>query len=119
MPVNTISIFFVKMLQSYALFFDNTLPERNIFYNQTGSDEHIDINSVEDVVVRDNVFFNDFEGSGRGNGNDTPALSREFVSFGSGDAWRRMLAAASVFISATLVASSKATTPLAATEMEL
>jgi single-stranded-DNA-specific exonuclease len=30
---------------------------------------------------------------GNGNGNDTPALTREFVSFGSGDAWRRMLAA--------------------------
>jgi single-stranded-DNA-specific exonuclease len=33
-----------------------------------------------------------FRGASRGNGNDTPALSREFVSFGSGDAWRRMLA---------------------------
>ena len=26
------------------------------------------------------------------NTDETPALSREFVSFGSGDAWRRMLA---------------------------
>ncbi len=34
-----------------------------------------------------------FRGPSRGNGNDTPALSREFVSFGSGDAWRRMLEA--------------------------
>ena len=42
-----------------------------MFYNQTGSDEHIDINSVEDVIVRDNVFFNDFAGSGRVNGNNT------------------------------------------------
>jgi single-stranded-DNA-specific exonuclease len=33
-----------------------------------------------------------FRGPARGNGGDTPALSREFVSFGSGDAWRRMLA---------------------------
>jgi single-stranded-DNA-specific exonuclease len=33
-----------------------------------------------------------FRGPARANGNDTPALSREFVSFGSGDAWRRMLA---------------------------
>jgi single-stranded-DNA-specific exonuclease len=33
-----------------------------------------------------------FRGPSRGNGQDTPALSREFVSFGSGDAWRRMLA---------------------------
>ncbi len=43
----------------------------NMFYNQQGSDEHIDINSVTDVVVENNIFFNDFEGSGRGNGNDT------------------------------------------------
>jgi hypothetical protein len=43
----------------------------NIFYNQTGSDEHIDINGVDRVVVEDNVFFNDFEGSGRPNANDT------------------------------------------------
>jgi len=33
-----------------------------------------------------------FRGPSRPNGGDTPALSREFVSFGSGDAWRRMLA---------------------------
>jgi hypothetical protein len=45
--------------------------EGNVFYNQTGSDEHIDINSVTNVVVQDNVFFNDFAGSGRTNGNDT------------------------------------------------
>ncbi len=43
----------------------------NVFYNQTGSDEHIDVNSVTDVVIQDNVFFNDFAGSGRANGNDT------------------------------------------------
>ena len=29
------------------------------------SDEHIDVNSVTDVVIADNVFFNDFAGSGR------------------------------------------------------
>ena len=33
-----------------------------------------------------------FRGPARPSGGDTPALSREFVSFGSGDAWRRMLA---------------------------
>jgi len=36
----------------------NVLVEGNMFYNQAGSDEHIDINSVVDVTVRDNVFFN-------------------------------------------------------------
>ena len=45
--------------------------EGNLFYNQTGSDEHIDINSVTDVVIQDNIFFNDFAGSGRTNNNDT------------------------------------------------
>lgn len=43
----------------------------NLFYNQSGSDEHIDINSVDDVLVEGNVFFNDFAASGRVNGNDT------------------------------------------------
>jgi len=32
--------------------------EGNLFFNQSGSDEHIDINSVIDVVVEDNVFLN-------------------------------------------------------------
>jgi len=45
----------------------------NMFYNQTGSDEHIDVNSVKDVVIEDNVFFNDFVGSGRTNNNNTSA----------------------------------------------
>jgi hypothetical protein len=45
--------------------------EGNMFYNQTGSDEHIDVNSVTDVIIQDNIFFNDFEGSGRINNNDT------------------------------------------------
>ncbi len=45
----------------------------NIFYNQGGPglDSHIDINSVTDVVVQDNIFFNDFAGSNRTNHNDT------------------------------------------------
>ena len=37
----------------------------NLFYNQAGSDEHIDVNSVYDVIIQDNVFMNDFAGSGR------------------------------------------------------
>jgi hypothetical protein len=48
--------------------------EGNVFYNQTGADEHIDINGVTDVAVSDNVFFNDFAGSGRPNANDTGAF---------------------------------------------
>lgn len=43
----------------------------NLFYNQSGSDEHIDINSVDGVRVEDNVFFNDFAASGRSNANNT------------------------------------------------
>lgn len=42
-----------------------------MFYNQTGSDEHVDVNSVKDVIIEDNVFFNDFAGSGRTNPNNT------------------------------------------------
>jgi hypothetical protein len=37
----------------------------NIFYNQASHDEHIDVNSAVDVVIEDNVFFNDYAGSGR------------------------------------------------------
>jgi len=50
---------------------DQVSVEGNLFYNQSGSDEHIDVNSVSDVVIQDNVFFNDFAASGRPNGNDT------------------------------------------------
>ncbi len=49
----------------------NIYVEGNMFYNQTGSDEHIDLNSVENVYIRSNVFYNDFEGSGRVNQNNT------------------------------------------------
>ena len=48
--------------------------EGNMFYNQTGSDEHIDANSVTDIIIQDNIFFNDFAGSGRVNGNDTSSF---------------------------------------------
>ncbi|NMP16182.1 right-handed parallel beta-helix repeat-containing protein [Thalassotalea sp. Y01] len=43
----------------------NILINCNMFYNQGNSDEHIDINSVADVHVRHNVFFNDFPASNR------------------------------------------------------
>jgi hypothetical protein len=39
--------------------------EGNIFYNQGEGEQHIDVNSVTDVVIRDNIFFNDFASSGR------------------------------------------------------
>jgi len=36
------------------------LVEGNVFYNQAGRDgQHIDVNSAVDVVIRDNIFFND------------------------------------------------------------
>jgi hypothetical protein len=44
----------------------HVLVEGNMFYNQQGSDEHMDVNSVTHVIIQDNVFFNDFAGSGRG-----------------------------------------------------
>lgn len=48
--------------------------EGNIFYNQTGSDEHMDVNSVRNVVIEGNIFMNDFEGSGRVNTQETSAF---------------------------------------------
>ena len=62
------------------------LVESNMFYNQEGSDEHIDVNSVTDVTIQNNVFFNDFAGSGRVNGNST---SSYIVIKDSNDGTRR------------------------------
>lgn len=45
--------------------------EGNLFYNQGANEQHIDVNSVTDVTIQDNIFFNDFVGSGRPNNNDT------------------------------------------------
>lgn len=43
----------------------DVLIEGNMFYNQAGFDEHIDVNGTQGVIIQDNIFFNDFEGSGR------------------------------------------------------
>ena len=72
---------------------DNVLIEGNMFYNQAGSDEHIDANSATNVTIQDNIFFNDFAGSGRpdgdtssfvvikdSNGNDDNQLGSEHVT---------------------------------------
>jgi hypothetical protein len=63
----------------------DVLVEGNLFYNQAGSDEHIDINSIDGVTVRRNVFFNDFAGSGRPVGNDTSSYIVIKDSNGSDD----------------------------------
>jgi uncharacterized protein (TIGR03437 family) len=47
------------------------LIEGNVLFNQQGHDEHIDVNGVTDVTIRDNIFFNDFAGSGRPDAADT------------------------------------------------
>lgn len=47
------------------------LLEGNLLFNQQGHDEHIDVNGVTDVTIRDNIFFNDFAGSGRTDLADT------------------------------------------------
>jgi hypothetical protein len=39
--------------------------EGNLFYNQGPGEQHIDVNSVTDVTVQDNVFFNDYVASDR------------------------------------------------------
>lgn len=73
----------------------------NLFYNQSGSDEHIDINSVDDVVVEDNVFFNNYAASGRSNGNDTASYVVVKDSNGSSDEYlgaRNVLIRRNVFL---------------------
>jgi len=47
------------------------LVEGNLFFNQQGHDEHIDVNGATDVTIAGNIFFNDFAGSGRINAGDT------------------------------------------------
>ncbi len=59
----------------------------NMFYNQTGSDEHIDINGVADVIVQDNIFFNNFAASGRTNPNNTSSYIVIKDSNGPDDAY--------------------------------
>lgn len=54
---------------------NDMIIEGNIFYNQSGWDEHIDVNiGSHDIEIRENIFFNDFEGSGRANRKDTAAF---------------------------------------------
>lgn len=60
--------------------------EGNLFYNQTGPDEHLDINGTQRVVVQDNVFFNDFVGSGRANPSNTGSFVVIKDSNGASDA---------------------------------
>lgn len=43
----------------------NAVVAGNVFYNQGPNEQHLDLNSVTDVTVTDNVFFNDFARSGR------------------------------------------------------
>jgi len=40
---------------------EDVVIEGNLFFNQQGSDEHIDINSVIGVTVQDNIFLNTAE----------------------------------------------------------
>jgi hypothetical protein len=42
----------------------------NVFYNQGPGEEHLDVNGVTDITIQDNIFFNDFAGSGRSDGAD-------------------------------------------------
>ena len=45
----------------------------NVFYNQGPNEQHIDVNSVSDVRIEGNIFFNDFAASGRDDPGDTKA----------------------------------------------
>ena len=50
--------------------------EGNLFYNHGPSGHQIDVNSAADILIQDNVFMSDYEGSGRPNTNET----RSFVA---------------------------------------
>jgi hypothetical protein len=65
----------------------DVIIQGNIFYNMGGPDteNHIDINSVVNVTVEDNIFFNDFEGSDRPNRNDNGHFIVVKDSNGAGD----------------------------------
>ena len=39
----------------------NITVKGNMFFNQEGSDEHMDVNSVVGVTIEDNIFFNQFD----------------------------------------------------------
>lgn len=39
----------------------------NVFYNPGDTDEQIDVNGVTDILIEENIFFNDYAGSGRVN----------------------------------------------------
>lgn len=47
--------------------------EGNLFFNMGGpeTDSHIDVNSVANIVIQDNIFMNDYAASGRANTNAT------------------------------------------------
>lgn len=46
----------------------------NVFFNQAPREQHIDVNGVQDIVIEDNVFSNDFESTGREDREDTKAF---------------------------------------------
>ncbi|HSJ35985.1 MAG TPA: choice-of-anchor Q domain-containing protein, partial [Acidimicrobiia bacterium] len=47
----------------------------NAFFNQGPKEQHIDVNGVQDVVIEDNIFSNDFAASGR----DDPGNTKHFI----------------------------------------
>ena len=57
----------------------------NVFYNQGGADEHVDINAAQDVLLTRNIFFNDFAASGRANESTTSSFVLAKDADGSAD----------------------------------
>ncbi len=53
----------------------NARIEGNVFYNQGPIEQHMDVNSVTDVVIEGNLFFNDFARSGRTN----PGTTKHYI----------------------------------------
>ena len=55
----------------------HAIVRSNIFYNQGAGEEQIDVNSAGHVLIEDNLFFNDFEKSGR---PDTDVTQHHFIT---------------------------------------
>lgn len=63
----------------------HVLVKGNVFYNQAPSEQHIDVNGVQDVVIEDNIFSNDFAASGRQGNGDEKAFIVVKDSSGTGE----------------------------------
>ena len=60
----------------------HAVVRNNVFYNQGGGEEQIDVNGVDHVLIQGNLFFNDFGRSGRA---DTDLTQHHFITVKDSD----------------------------------